>query len=84
MLELVIYVLAFIIPATYLSYRHFTRPAPIVIPAEDPKKPLKTMMQPPKGDLAPPKDDPFTTDQLKEHDGSNTENPIYVAIKGLF
>ncbi|XP_006457619.1 hypothetical protein AGABI2DRAFT_139898 [Agaricus bisporus var. bisporus H97] len=39
-------------------------------------------MQPPRTDLAPPKDDPFTTEQLKEFDGSDSSKPIYVAIKG--
>ncbi|KAK7031073.1 hypothetical protein VNI00_013673 [Paramarasmius palmivorus] len=42
----------------------------------------KSIMQPPKTDLAPPKDDPFTQDELKEFDGSDPEKPIYVAIKG--
>ncbi|KAF9033824.1 cytochrome b5-like heme/steroid binding domain-containing protein [Panaeolus papilionaceus] len=39
-------------------------------------------MQAPKDNLAPPKDDPFTTEQLKEFDGSDPSKPIYVAIKG--
>ena len=39
-------------------------------------------MQPPKSDLAPPKDDPFTVEQLKAFDGSDPSKPIYVAIKG--
>ncbi|KAI0088119.1 progesterone binding protein [Irpex rosettiformis] len=39
-------------------------------------------MQPARTDLAPPKDDPFTLQQLKEFDGSDTDKPIYVAIKG--
>ena len=40
------------------------------------------IMQPPKEDLARPNDDPFTLEQLKEFDGSDTSKPIYVAIKG--
>jgi hypothetical protein len=52
-------------------------------PAEkEPKKQLKTLMQPPRTDLAPPKDDPFTTEQLSQFDGSDPTKPIYVAIKG--
>ena len=39
-------------------------------------------MQPARTDLAPPKDDPFTQEQLREFDGSDPEKPIYVAIKG--
>ncbi|KZT10945.1 progesterone binding protein [Laetiporus sulphureus 93-53] len=39
-------------------------------------------MQPTRTDLAPPKDDPFTVEQLKQYDGSSPEKPIYVAIKG--
>jgi hypothetical protein len=44
----------------------------------------KTIMQPPTDDLAPPKDDPFTQDQLREFDGSDPSKPIYVAIKGTW
>lgn len=43
----------------------------------------KSVMQPPSGDLAPPKDDPFTVEQLKAFDGSDPSKPIYVAIKGV-
>ncbi|KAI0364428.1 progesterone binding protein [Pilatotrama ljubarskyi] len=39
-------------------------------------------MQPPQANLAPPKDDPFTVEQLKQYDGSDPSKPIYVAIKG--
>ncbi|EMD33733.1 hypothetical protein CERSUDRAFT_56375 [Gelatoporia subvermispora B] len=39
-------------------------------------------MQPAKTDLEPPKDDPFTLEQLKEFDGSDPSKPIYVSIKG--
>lgn len=42
----------------------------------------KTIMQPARTDLAPPKDDPFTLEELKEFDGSDPSRPIYVAIKG--
>ncbi|OAX41140.1 cytochrome b5 [Rhizopogon vinicolor AM-OR11-026] len=40
-------------------------------------------MQPPRDDLDPPKDDPFTLEQLKEFDGSDLSKPIYVSIKGI-
>ncbi|KAJ7644822.1 cytochrome b5-like heme/steroid binding domain-containing protein [Roridomyces roridus] len=39
-------------------------------------------MQAPRDDLAPPKDDPFTLEQLREFDGSDPSKPIYVSIKG--
>jgi len=32
--------------------------------------------------LPPPKDDPFTLDQLKEFDGTDSAKPIYISIKG--
>ncbi|KAG9127414.1 hypothetical protein FRC07_014093 [Ceratobasidium sp. 392] len=32
--------------------------------------------------LAPPKDDPYTLEQLKEFDGSDASKPLYLAIKG--
>ena len=46
------------------------------------KKESGSVMQPPRTDLAPPKDDPFTVEQLKQYDGSDPSKPIYVAIKG--
>ncbi|KAF8149347.1 cytochrome b5 [Crassisporium funariophilum] len=82
MLELVKLGLAFVLPVLYLFYRHYSRPLPIAVPAEDNQKPLKTIMQAPKTDLAPPKDDPFTTEQLKQYDGTDPSKPILVAIKG--
>ncbi|TBU24661.1 progesterone binding protein [Dichomitus squalens] len=39
-------------------------------------------MQPPRTDIAPAKDDPFTVEQLKQFDGTDLSKPIYVAIKG--
>jgi len=39
-------------------------------------------MQAPREDLAPPKDDPYTTEELKQYDGSDPSKPILVAIKG--
>ncbi|KAG7098037.1 hypothetical protein E1B28_000013 [Marasmius oreades] len=46
------------------------------------KRETKSIMQPAKTDLAPPKDDPFTLEQLKEFNGSDPTKPIYVSIKG--
>ncbi|EAU81041.1 hypothetical protein CC1G_10160 [Coprinopsis cinerea okayama7 len=45
------------------------------------KKPLKPIMQPPSENLAPPKDDPYTPEELTKYDGKDGR-PIYVAIKG--
>ena len=39
-------------------------------------------MQPERTDLAPPKDDPFTTEDLKQYDGTDSSKPILVAVKG--
>ena len=39
-------------------------------------------MQAPRNDMAPPKDDPFTTEELKQYDGSDSSKPILMAIKG--
>jgi len=41
-----------------------------------------TIMQAPREDLIPPKDDPFTLEELKAFDGSDASKPVYVAIKG--
>jgi hypothetical protein len=43
----------------------------------------KTIMQPTRDDLLPPKDDPFTLDELKAFDGKDSSKPIYVSIKGV-
>ncbi|KAF5376277.1 hypothetical protein D9615_008515 [Tricholomella constricta] len=82
--SLVIYGFALAIPAVYLTYRHFYVPSRATPqPASEPtRKPLKSIMQAPREDLAPPKDDPYTTEELKQYNGSNRNLPIYVAIKG--
>ena len=41
-----------------------------------------TMMQPERTDLDPPKENPFTQEQLKVYDGTDASKPVYVAIKG--
>lgn len=87
MLELLKYVLALVIPAVYIIFhrRHSSSPIVSEVPTEeDNKRPLKSIMQPAREDLAPPKDDPYTTEQLKQYDGSDPTKPILVAIKGKF
>ncbi|KAF8875872.1 cytochrome b5-like heme/steroid binding domain-containing protein [Gymnopilus junonius] len=39
-------------------------------------------MQAPRDDLAPPKDDRYTTEELNLYDGTDPSKPILVAIKG--
>ncbi|KAF4620816.1 hypothetical protein D9613_000041 [Agrocybe pediades] len=87
MFSILKYVLILVVPASVLLYRRFPftfKETPVVTtPAQaDPKKPLKSIMQAPREDLAPPKDDLYTTEQLKQYDGSDPSKPIYVAIKG--
>ena len=53
-------------------------------PAEKSTMSTGSVMSPPRTDLLPPKDEPFTLEQLKQYDGSTAGKPIYVAIKGWF
>jgi len=39
-------------------------------------------MSPPVSDLAPPKSDPYTLEELRRYDGTDENLPIYVSIKG--
>ncbi|GJJ16226.1 hypothetical protein Clacol_010522 [Clathrus columnatus] len=41
-----------------------------------------TVMSAPASDLAPPKDDTFTLEQLAYYNGSDPNTPLYIAIKG--
>lgn len=49
----------------------------------NPKPRTGSVMQPPNDNLAEPLDVPYTQEQLKEFDGSDSSKPIYVAIKGM-
>lgn len=40
------------------------------------------MMEPTTAPTHPPKDDPFTKDELAKFDGSDESKPVYVCIKG--
>ncbi|PWN23856.1 cytochrome b5 [Microstroma glucosiphilum] len=40
------------------------------------------MMQPTTSPTHPPKDDPFTSSELAQYDGSDDSKPVYVCIKG--
>jgi hypothetical protein len=81
-----LYALLLSLPLAFIYHQYFYRP-PVDRPTNhgsSSEKPLKTIMQAPRDDLVPPKDDPFTLEQLKQYDGSDSTKPIYVAIKGLF
>jgi hypothetical protein len=77
--------LALIIPAAFIFRKRFsTPPLSTSQPTLDTKeKPVKSIMQAAREDLAPPKDDPYTLESLKEFDGSDPSKPIYVSIKGM-
>lgn len=72
-----------------IPYRRLTAyPKPTAKPAPAPQgdkdeKKSTTIMQPERTDLDPPKNDPFTQDQLKAYDGTDASKPVYVAIKGI-
>jgi membrane-associated progesterone receptor component len=71
----------------YIAYHYTSRPSrtpiqPATPPTQSSQPPLKSVMSAPRDDLDPPKDDLFTAEQLKMYDGSNSELPIYVAVKG--
>lgn len=70
-----------------LYHRLTANPKPTAKPTSAPQgdkaeKKNTTMMQPERTDLDPPKDDPFTQEQLKAYDGTDASKPVYVAIKG--
>ena len=67
--------------AIFLYYRRGASPSTTTTETKEDSKPI---MQPARTDLAPPKDDPFKLDQLREFDGSDPSKPIYVAIKGWY
>lgn len=58
------------------------KPVPAPQGDKDEKK-STSMMQPERTDLEPPKDDPYTQEQLKAYDGTDASKPVYVAIKGI-
>ncbi|KAH0828030.1 cytochrome b5 [Lanmaoa asiatica] len=85
MLSYCIYAFALGLPLLFfLRRRALLRPPqrPAVTTQTDDKNSLKTIMQPPRDDLDPPKKDPFTLSALAQYDGSDDTKPIYVSIKG--
>ncbi|KAI0929841.1 hypothetical protein AcV5_006700 [Taiwanofungus camphoratus] len=87
MIGTLVVVLAFVLPLVYI-FRVLSRSStPIAravstVAAETQEQQPQSIMQPARTDLAPPKDDPFTLEELKQYDGSDGSKPIYVAIKG--
>jgi membrane-associated progesterone receptor component len=80
--QLALYALLFAVPvAAYVTFGTSKKPAPVK--SQEDEEP-KSIMQPPREDLDPPKDTPFTLAQLAEYDGSDASKPIYVSIKGLW
>lgn len=84
--QLALYGLVLTLPLI-LYHRLTPNPKSAAKPASAPQgdkdeKKNTTMMQPERTDLDPPKDDPFTQEQLKAYDGTDASKPVYVAIKG--
>jgi membrane-associated progesterone receptor component len=83
--QLALYGLTLSLPLI-LYYRLTAKPAPAPQGNKDEKKEKEkksaTIMQPERTDLEPPKDDPYTQEQLKAYDGTDKDKPIYLAIKG--
>lgn len=75
------------VPILYYLYLVPSTPANPLATTSNEKKDAdeqpETVMQPENPELAPPRDDPFTVEQLKEFDGSDESKPIYVAIKRM-
>ena len=78
--------LLLVVPA-YLIYRkatHAEASGETTTEGQEADQEPKTIMQPARTDLDPPKDDPFTLEQLREFDGSDPSKPVYVSIKGVY
>jgi membrane-associated progesterone receptor component len=79
------YLLLIFLPFGYLFVKRRTVKIvqeSVVESMADDKKTTTSVMQPPAEDLAPPRDDPFTIEQLKKFDGSDPSKPILISIKG--
>lgn len=75
-----VYALALGLPLLFLIRRAARPPRPAVTAQTDTSP--KTIMQPPRDDLDPPKDDAFSLAALAAFDGAHPSEPIYVSIKG--
>lgn len=87
LLKLFVYVLAFSLPILFYirqcrAHLPSSGTSAATTTETDEDKSLKTIMQPPRDDLDPPKRDPITLKELEEYDGSDPSRTIYVSIKG--
>lgn len=84
--QLALYGLTLAFPLAILYQRLTADSKPTAKPAAAPQgektEKKSSIMQPERTDLDPPKNDPFTQEQLKAYDGSDPSKPVYVAIKG--
>jgi len=90
--NLALYGFVLALPLAILLQQRLAAPKPK--PAPEPARPKEekeekedntpgaTIMQGERTDLAPPKEDPFTQEELKAFDGQDPARPVYVAIKG--
>lgn len=81
-LQLALYGLLVALPIVFFARRTFTSSIPAAASEEKKNEEPKSIMQPARDDLQPPKDDPITLEELKQYNGSDPLKPIYVAIKG--
>jgi predicted heme/steroid binding protein len=88
--RLALYGLTLAFPLAVLFHLLTVDPKPAAKPTQKDEKKSSgtststTIMQPERTDLEPPKDDPFTQEQLKAYDGTDSGKPVYVAIKGTY
>lgn len=85
--KLLVYIFVFSLPILFLVRQRrvqslSTGSSAATTTETDEGKSLKTIMQPPRDDLDPPKYNPITLKELQEYDGSDPSKPIYVSIKG--
>jgi membrane-associated progesterone receptor component len=88
--QLALYALLLALPLVVLASRAFTSKSTSAAAstravgqgAATANEEPKTIMQPPRDDLQPAKDTPFTLAELAKYDGSDEAQPIYLAIKG--
>jgi membrane-associated progesterone receptor component len=81
--QLALYAVLLALPLVAIAARTLSGPktvTPAQAPAQDEEP--KTIMQPARDDLDPPKDTPYTLAELSQYDGADASRPIYVAIKG--
>jgi membrane-associated progesterone receptor component len=86
--ELALYGLALAFPLAILLQRFFVgeqvTKSSEPPPSKEENSSSTTIMQAERTDLAPPKEDPFTQEELKAFDGNDPDKPVYVAIKGFY